>query len=149
MAHYCTHLCHQRTILHSITAVFRSRELCQASILLVFLTPRQALSFHPRQHMVWLYKLQDRDSIHIWYTILQHFTHNEIECPTAACRWYFALQDVSPKQSCHLSTPSNNWVPPGVTMLSASSVGTLVFIEMKYRRPPDLSVILKQLGLQG
>ena len=27
----------------------RSRELCQAPMLLVFLTPRQALSSHPRQ----------------------------------------------------------------------------------------------------
>ena len=30
----------------------RSRELGQASMLLVFLTPRQALSSHPRQQMV-------------------------------------------------------------------------------------------------
>ena len=49
MVHYCTHLCRQWTILHSITAGIRSRELCQAPMLLVFLTPRQALSSHPRQ----------------------------------------------------------------------------------------------------
>ena len=65
---YCTHLCCQRTILHIITVVVRSRELGQAPILL-FLTLRQALSSHPRQQMVWLCRLQDRDSIHIQYTI--------------------------------------------------------------------------------
>ena len=34
-------------------------------------------------------------------TILQHFTHNETQWPTAARRCHFALQDVS----CRLSTP--------------------------------------------
>jgi hypothetical protein len=47
----------------------RSRELGQAPMLQVLLTPRQALSFHPRQQMVWLYWLQDRDSMPNWYTI--------------------------------------------------------------------------------
>ena len=41
----------------------QSRELGQAPMLLVFLAPRQALSSHPRQQMVWLYWLQDRDSM--------------------------------------------------------------------------------------
>ena len=41
----------------------------QAPMLLVSLTPRQALSSHPRQQMVWLYWLQDRDSMPNWYTI--------------------------------------------------------------------------------
>ena len=48
MAHYCTHLCCRWTIQHSILAVIWSRELGQAPIL-VFLTPRQALSSHPCQ----------------------------------------------------------------------------------------------------
>ena len=38
----------------------RSRELGQAPMLQVFLTPRQALSSHPLKQMVWLYWLQDR-----------------------------------------------------------------------------------------
>ena len=44
-------------------------------MLLVFLTPRQALSSQPCQQMVWLYWLQDRDNMPNWYTILQHCTH--------------------------------------------------------------------------
>ena len=47
----------------------KSRELGQAPMLLVFLTPRQALSSHPRQQMEWLCWLQDRDSMLNWYTI--------------------------------------------------------------------------------
>ena len=43
-----------------------SRELGQAPMLQVFLTPRQVLSSHPRQQMVWLYWLQDRDSMPNW-----------------------------------------------------------------------------------
>ena len=35
----------------------------------VFLTPRQALSSHLRQQMIWLYWLQDRDSMLNLYTI--------------------------------------------------------------------------------
>ena len=48
-------------------------------MLLVFLTPRQALSSHPRQQMVWLYWLQD--SMSNWCTIkhpTKLHTHNEI-----------------------------------------------------------------------
>ena len=45
-----------------------SRELGQAPMILVCLTPRQALSSHPHQQMVW---------------------------PTAAHRWHFVLRDVS------------------------------------------------------
>ena len=60
----------------------RSRELGQAPMLLVFLTPRQALSSHPHLQMVWLYWLQDRDSMPNWYTI-NHLTilhtHNETQ----------------------------------------------------------------------
>ena len=113
MAHYCTHLCWQRTILHSITAVVRSRKLGRAPIL-VFL--RQALSSHLCQQMVWLlYWLQDRDSMPYQYTINHStalHTHNEIQWPTAtACRWHFALGVVSQRQSCYLSTPSLPWVP--------------------------------------
>ena len=38
-------------------------------LLLVFLTPRKALSSHSRQQMVWLYWLQDRDSMLNWFAI--------------------------------------------------------------------------------
>ena len=88
----------------------RSRELGQAPMLLVFLTPRQVLSSHPLQQMVWLYWLQDRDSIPNWYTINHPttlHTHNETQWPTAARRWHFALWGVSRRQSCHLLTPSH------------------------------------------
>ena len=47
----------------------RSRELGQAPMLQVFLTPRQALSSHMHQQMVRLYWLQDRDSMPNWYSI--------------------------------------------------------------------------------
>ena len=47
-----------------------------------------------------------------------------------------------PQKSCHLSTLSHPGFP-SVTILSASSKQTLAFIEMKYSRLPDLSVILK------
>ena len=61
-------------------------------MLLVYLTPRGALSSHPQ-----LYWLQDRDSMPNSYTI-NHLTtlhtHNETQWPTAARRWHFALQDV-------------------------------------------------------
>ena len=73
-----------------------SRELGQAPKLHVFLTPRQALSYHLRQQIVWLYWLQDRDSMPNWYnhpTTLH--THNEIQWPSAAHQWQFALGDVS------------------------------------------------------
>ena len=123
----------------------RSRELGQAPMLLVFLTPRQVLSSHPLQQMVWLYWLQDRDSIPNWYTI-NHPTklhaHNETQWPTAARRWHFAQRDVSCRQSCHLLTPSH---PPGslnMTILWASSVWTLVHCVVKYSRPPDLKSFL-------
>ena len=71
-------------ILYSITLVSD-----QAPTLLVFLTPRQVLLSHPRQQMVWLYWLQDRDSMPNWYTINHPttlHTHNETQWPTAACR---------------------------------------------------------------
>ena len=79
----------------------------------------RALSSHQRQ--------QTSDSvsyrieivyIHIQYTINHPttlhtlcFTHNEIQFPTAARQWHFVLQDVSHRQSCHLSTPSHPLVP--------------------------------------
>ena len=88
----------------------RSRELGQATMLQVFLTPRQALSSHPCQQMVWLYWLQDRDST--LSTIRQHFTHNEIQWPTATGRWHFALRYISHRQSFHLLTPSHPPDPP-------------------------------------
>ena len=78
-------------------------------MLLVFLTPRQALSSHPRQQMVWLYCLQD--SMPNWCTIKRStmlHTHDEIQWPTAASWWHFALRDVSRRQSAifqQLATP--------------------------------------------
>ena len=104
-------------------------------MLLVFLTSRQALSSHQRQQMVQLYWLQGRDSMPNWYTInhpttLQ--THNETQWPTAACRWHFALQDVSRRQSCNLSTPSYPQVPPVWPYCRQAQCG------VKYSRPPDL-----------
>ena len=92
-----------------------ARELGQAPMLLVFLTPKQALSSHPPLQMVWLYWLQDRDSMTNWYTINHPTTlHTQYETqrPTTAHRWHFALRDVSYRQSCHLSTPSHPQVPP-------------------------------------
>jgi hypothetical protein len=47
----------------------RSRKLGQAPMLLVFLTPRQALSSHPHQQMVCLYRLQDT-----W--LIVHYNYN-------------------------------------------------------------------------
>ena len=56
----------------------RSRELGQAPMLLMFLTPRQALSSHPQQQMVWL---QDRDSVPNWYNVvLVHCTYSMTHC---------------------------------------------------------------------
>ena len=57
----------------------RSRVLGQAPMLLVFLTPRQALSSHPLKQMVWLYWLQEEIVCQIGTlsTILQHFTHTQ------------------------------------------------------------------------
>ena len=65
--------------------------------------------------MVWLYRLQDRESMPNWHTINHPrtlHTHNETQWPTATCRWHIALQDVSHRQNCHLLTPSHPWVPP-------------------------------------
>ena len=44
-------------------------------------------------------------------TILQHFTHNEIQFPNAARQWNFVLRDVYCRQRCHVSTPSHSRVP--------------------------------------
>ena len=67
------YLCNLRSCVNSVTDVcnrgdtvqyhggLRSRELGQVPMLLVFLTPIQALSSHPHQQMVWLFWLQDRD----------------------------------------------------------------------------------------
>ena len=55
---------------HSIKGITPS------SMPLVFLTPRQALSSHPRQQMVWLYWLQDRDNMPNQYTISHSTTLN-------------------------------------------------------------------------
>ena len=87
----------------------------QAPMLLVFLTPRQALSSHPCQQMVWLYWLQDRYSMPSLYTINYPTTlpiHIETQWPTAARRWHFAPRDVSRRQTYHLLTPSHPWIPP-------------------------------------
>ena len=67
----------------------------------MFLTPRQALSSHPRQQMVWLYWLQDSNSMSNWYTINHPstlHTHTETQWPTAARLWHFALRYVSRRQ---------------------------------------------------
>ena len=47
----------------------RSGELGQVPMLLMFLTPTQALSSHRGQQMVLLYWLQGRDSMPNWYTV--------------------------------------------------------------------------------
>ena len=91
-------------------------------MLLVFLTPRQALSSHPRQQMVWFYCIQDRNSMPIRYTINHSTTlntHDETQWPTAARQWHFMLRDVSRRQSCHLSTPSHPRVPPPFSFYSS------------------------------
>jgi hypothetical protein len=93
----CLFVCNRGDTIHYHGGLW-SRELGQAPMLLVFLTPRQALSFHPRQQMVWLYWLQDRDSMPNCYTINHPttlHTHNETKRPTAARRWQFVLRDVS------------------------------------------------------
>ena len=51
----------------------------------------------PRQNTIWPKHLS-RQIFRLW--------------PNAAHRWHFALQDVSHRQSCHLSTPSHLQVPP-------------------------------------
>ena len=56
----------------------QSRELGQAPLL-------QALPSHPRQQVVWLYLLQDRDSINH-----QPPYNNENQWPSDARRWHFA-----------------------------------------------------------
>ena len=63
----------------------QSRELGQAPMLLVFQTPRQALSSHLCQQMVWLYWLQDRDGMPNWYTINHPTTlhANNVSLPIA------------------------------------------------------------------
>jgi hypothetical protein len=71
-------------------------------------------------------------------TVLQHFTHNEIQWPTAAHRCRFVLRDVSCRQSWHLSTPSHPRGSPRVTIMLASPVRTLVHCVVKHSRPPDL-----------
>ena len=58
-----------KEILYSIIAGSDHGSYAKPLLLHVFLTPRQALSSHPHQQMVWLYWLQDRDSIPNWYTI--------------------------------------------------------------------------------
>ena len=88
----------------------RSRDL--APMLQAFLTPRQALSSHPCQQMVWLYWLQGRDSMPNRYS-LNHLTilhtHNETQWPTAACRWQFVCCGMYPSGkvaiSQHLAIP--------------------------------------------
>ena len=64
----------------------QSRELGQATVLLLSLTPRQVSSSHPCQQMVWLYWLQDRDSMPNWYTI-NHSTilHTQWNTVTHCC----------------------------------------------------------------
>ena len=61
-----------------------SRELGQASILLMFLTPRQALSSHPHRKMVWLYWLQD-----ILFLGLSQILSWRLKVGGYACSWIF------------------------------------------------------------
>ena len=77
---------------------------------------------------------QDRDSRHFvtMSTTLQHFTHIEIQWPTAARRCHFGLWDVSCRQSWHLLTPSHPQVPP------EWPVWMVVHCIVKHSRPPDL-----------
>ena len=104
----------------------------------VFLIPRQALSSHWHQWMVWL---QDRIEIVCQIgtlsTILQHCTHTQwnrdpllLTDGTLRC-WIYPTGKVV--ISCHLATPG---FP--MTILSASSVRTLVHCVVMYSRPPDL-----------
>ena len=66
-------------------------------------------------------------------------THNETQWPTAACRCYFALRDVSCRQSWYLLTPSHPRVPRArVTILTASPVQTLVVKQVILKRPQGI-----------
>ena len=80
--------------------------------------------------MVWLYWLQDRDSMPIWYTInhptTQH-TYSETQWPIAAHQWHFVLRNVSRSQSCHLLTPSHPWVPHRFISVLVLSYNEIVF----------------------
>ena len=83
------------------------------------------LSSHPHQQMVWLYWLQDRDSMPIWYTINHPttlHTHSETQWPIAAHQWHFVLQGVSCSQSCHLLKPSHPWVPHWLILVSYNEI---------------------------
>ena len=88
--------------------------------------------------MVWLCWLQDRDSMPNWYTINHPTTHNEIQWPTAARRWQFALRDVSRRQSCHLSTPNHPRVPPVWPYCWQAQCGRWRSLKWINSRPPDL-----------
>ena len=116
----------------------QTRKLGQAPIVL-FLTLRKVLSSHPHQQMVWLCRLQDRDSIHKQNTINHPTTLHTQWNPVS----YFCLPMALCAAVCILQAkfPSLN------TLLLASSLQTLGFIEMMYSRPPDLSVILKYVSL--
>ena len=90
-----------------------------ASMLLVLLTPspRQPVSSHPHQQMVWLYWLQDRDNMPNPYTINHSTTlhiHNETHWPIATRQWHFVLGDLTRRQSCHLLTANP---PPRVPLV--------------------------------
>ena len=62
---------------------------------------------------------QDRDSRHLGTlsTILQHFTHNETQWPTAACWCHFALRNIS--------TPTNPTIAAMASMLGQIGVRTV------------------------
>ena len=74
-------------------------------MLLVFLTPRRALSS--------LAMPTDGLTVLVHYQTSYNIAHTQkkIQRPTAAHQWHFALQDVSHRQSWHLSTPSHPQVP--------------------------------------
>ena len=113
-----------------------SRELGKAPMLLVSLTPRQALSSHPCQQMVWLYWLQDRDSMPNWYTINHPATlHTQNETVTHCCSWMTLctagciLQTKLPSLVWHLATPDrtdwwfSEWLSYLTEILSVAYLG--------------------------
>ena len=128
LGHFCLFVCNRGDTIQ-YHGHLQSRELGQSPLLLVFLTSRQALSSHLHQQMVWLYWLQDRDSMPDWYAI-NHFTHTMkpsdpllLVDGTLHCGMYPTGRVAI---SRHIATQGS----PSVTILLASSVPTLVHCEV-------------------
>ena len=105
----------------------QSKELCQAPMLLVFLTPRQVLSSHPLKQIIWLYWLQDRDRIPNWCTINHpttlHMQWNPLLLAdvTLRCRMY--------PTGWHLAIPAVYWKQAnGSRLLEADNWMWLTFV---------------------